>query len=294
MIKTVLVHLSGTDCDSAVLAMSLQLLKPYAGHMECLRVVPDPAALIAQAAQLDMGTSMVLADTLGMIEQQGRERTERARIAMEMFCKAENIVRADAPPGPNAVSASWREQPAADEFDRIIELARFHDLVVLAGGPERSGRLPAEALGSIVVASGKPVLLAPEKPRDRPIKTVAIAWKDSPESARAVTAAMPLLAKAERIAVLSANEDDSKAKASLDCSESVVQQLRWHGLNAHGHFVIPAGRTVPNAILESAHGFNADLLVMGGYGHSRLREFVFGGFTQHILAGVGIPVLMFH
>jgi nucleotide-binding universal stress UspA family protein len=94
--------------------------------------------------------------------------------------------------------------------------------------------------------------------------------------------------------VLSANEEDTRAKECLDCSESIVQQLRWHGLNAYGHFVIPAGRTTPNAILETAHGFNADLLVMGGYGHSRLREFIFGGFTKRILDGVDLPVLVFH
>jgi nucleotide-binding universal stress UspA family protein len=262
--------------------------------MECLRVVPDPVALVAQAAQLDMGASMVLADTLNTIERQGRERTQRARITLAEFCKAENIVYADAPPAPDGVSAAWREKLAADEFDCIIGQARFHDLVVLAGGAERTGRLPADALGSIVVSAGRPVILAPEKPRKEPVKTIAVAWKDSPEAARALTAAMPLLAKAERIEVLSANEEDREAKSCLDCSESVVRQLRWHGLNAHGHFVIPAGRSVPNAILDTAHGFNADLLVMGGYGHSRMREFVFGGFTQRILNGADLPVFLFH
>lgn len=294
MIKTVLVHMTGTDCDRSVLAMGLEAVRPHAGHMECLRVVTDPAALVAQAAQLDMGTSMVLADMLNTLEQQDREKTDRARAAMTEFCKSENIALADAPPGPGAVSAAWRETPAADEFERITQFARYHDLVVLAGGPERTGRLSAEGLGSILVGSGRPVLLAPQKPPKAPIKTIAVAWKDAPEAARAITASMPLLAKADRIEVLSANEQDARAKECLDCSESVVRQLRWHGLNAYGHFVIPAGRSVPNAVLESAHGVHADLLVMGAYGHSRLREFVFGGFTQRILEGVDLPVLLFH
>src|SRR4051812_25616732 len=108
MIKTVLAHLSGTDGDASVLATSRRLVEPSLGHIDCSRVTPDPAALVVQASQLDLGTSMVLADTLTMIEQRGRERTQRARAAMVEFCKREDIVYADAPPAPAAISASWR------------------------------------------------------------------------------------------------------------------------------------------------------------------------------------------
>jgi nucleotide-binding universal stress UspA family protein len=296
MFKTVLAHLTGTDCDQSVLATALRLVRPFAGHIEGLRVVPDPAAMAAQALPFDtaIGMTMVLSDVLDTIERQSQERTQRARTTLSEFCKMQDVPYADAPPGPGNVSAAWREANAADEWDHVIGAARFHDLVVLSGGNERPGRSPAELLGSVVVSSGRPVVLAPEKPSEGPIKTIAVAWKDTAEAARALTAAMPLLAQAERIEVLSANEKDSQVKQCLDCSDSVVQQLRWHGLNVHGHFIIPAGRSVPNAILDSARGLNADLLVMGGYGHSRLREFVFGGVTQRILQGVDIPVFLFH
>jgi nucleotide-binding universal stress UspA family protein len=294
MFKTVLAHLAGTDCDQSVLSTTLNLVRPFAGHMECVCVTPDPAALAVQAMQFDMGMSMVLADVMSTIEQQGQARTKRSRQAMLEFCKTEDIILADVPPGPGDVSAAWRESKAADEWDHIIGLARFHDVTVLGGGRERPGRSPAELLGSAVVSSGRPVVLAPEKPRHGPIRTIAVAWKDTAEAARALTAAMPLLVKAQRIEVLSANENDGEVAQCLDCSESVVQQLRWHGLNVNSHFIIPAGRSVADAVLESTHGLDADLLVMGGYGHSRLREFVFGGFTQRILQGVDLPVFLFH
>ena len=293
MFKTILTHMTGTDCDQPVLTTASQVARLFSGHLECLRVLSDPAALVMQAAQMDMVTSMMLADALNVVEQQNREGTQRARVALAEFCKGENIVFADEPPGPGGVTAHWREK-TGDEFDELTAQVRFHDLVVLAGGTERKGRLPPEGMGQIIIGCGRPVLLAAQKPRESITKTIAIAWKDTPEAARAVTAAMPLLAKAERIEVLSANEEDTKAMECLDCSDSIVQQLRWHGLSAYGHFVLPAGRTIPNAILETARGFNADLLVMGGYGHSRLRESIFGGFTQHILDGVDLPVLMVH
>ena len=293
MIKTILTHLTGTDCDQSVLAASHRIARFRSGHMACVRLIPDSATLIAQAAQVDMGTWMVLSDSVTAIEQEARERTDRARRELTEFCKSEKVSIVDAPPGPDAVSAAWIER-IGDEFDEITALARFYDLLVVAGGPERPGRLPDEALGSIIIGSGRPVLLAPQTPRTGPVKTIAITWKDTAEAARAIGAAMPLLAEAQRIEVLSANEDDQKADQCLDRSEGVVRNLRWHGLNAHGHPVIPAGRTIPDAILESARSFEADLLVMGGYGHSRMREFVFGGFTRHILKGTDLPVFVFH
>jgi len=294
MFRSILVHLNGTDCDRAVLTSALQIASPFRGHLRCLRVTPDPAALVAQAATIDMGTAMVLADTLSAIEQQSRERTNNARATFDQFCSSHELTQADSPRATADLSASWRESPYADEFECLIAESRFHDGVVLAGGPERPGRLPEGALGSLVIAGGRPVLLAPEHPDLKPIKTIAVAWKNGPESARAITAAMPLLEKADRIDVFTANENDSDAKTCVDSGERVVQQLRWHNLNAQAHFIIPAGRTAADAVLETAHDVAADLLVMGAYGHSRLSQFIFGGFTHRILRGAGIPVLLFH
>lgn len=296
MFKTVLAHLTGTDCDPSVLTTALQLVRPFAGHIECLRVVPDPAALLTQAMPFEtgMGMTSILTNVLSTIEQQSGERTKRARLALSEFCKAKDIAYADSPSGPGDVSAAWRERTGADDCDAVVAAARFHDLVVLAGGPERSGRLPTEVLGDIVIGAGRPVVLAPQNASKEAIKTVAIAWKDTAEAARALTAAMPLLAKAQKIEILSANENDGQVSQCLDCSESIVQQLRWQGLNATTHFILPAGRSIPDAILETAHGLHADIFVMGGYGHGRLREFVFGGFTRHILEGVDLPVFLFH
>lgn len=293
MIKTILAHLSGTAIDQSVLAMSLDVARLYTGHIECLYVAVDPADLVRQASQIDITSSTMLVEALSTIESQNKERRERARASFSELCKQQDIARADEPPCPGTVSISLRET-AGDEADCLAAEARFHDLVVLAGGAARDGRLPSGVLGQIVVSSGRPVLLAPEKIRTRRFKTLAIAWKNTAESARAMTAAMPLLAKAAHVEVLSANEENAKALECVNCSDSIVRQLHWHGLNARGHFVLPAGRSIPDAILETARRADADLLVMGGYGHSRLREFIFGGFTQRILDGVDLPVLLFH
>ena len=157
MIRTVLAVLSGTDCDLPVLFTSLRALSGENGHIECLRLNPDPAALIAEAAQVDMGSWMIVSDTVTEIEQEAKERTKRAQENLARFSVTENIPTATDPPGPGGVSISWREE-TGDEFDRISSLARYHDLVVLAGGKDRAGRLPEEALGGIILGSGRPVI----------------------------------------------------------------------------------------------------------------------------------------
>src|SRR3954464_510913 len=186
MFRNVLVHLTGTECDRATLSAGLQIARLFAGHLTCLRAVPDPAAMIAQSAVVDMGGAMVLADTLDVIVQHAQERTKNARAIFDEFCRNHDIARKQTPEAGVKISAAWHESATGDEFDCIIAEARFHDAVVVAGGPERPGRLPEGALGSVIMGGGRPVLLAPVDAGIKPIRTVAIAWKNSPESARAM------------------------------------------------------------------------------------------------------------
>lgn len=291
MIKTVLAHLTGTPCDAPVLAASLAYAQHDKAHITCLHISADPADLVRQAAQIDMSNAMMLADSLRAMEQQRKERSAAAKATFAEFCTRENIANTDSPLSPAAVSTSWREM-VGEDTDCLGAEGRFHDLLVLAGGSERAGRLGTGDLGQVVVTCGRPVLLAPE--RTRLLNMVAVAWKNTPEAARAMTAALPLLKTAKRIEVLSANEENSGALDCVNCSERLARLLDWHGLTAQARLVVPAGRSVPDAMLETAREHHSDLLVMGAYGHSRLREFIFGGFTRRILAGVDLPVLLFH
>jgi nucleotide-binding universal stress UspA family protein len=176
----------------------------------------------------------------------------------------------------------------------LIEEARFHDLIVLEGGARRDLILSEDDVGRLIVSAGRPVLLVPPASHGGSLKTVAIAWKNCPEAARAVTAAMPLIARAEKIVVLRANEKGDKSEAAADDLAGLVNHLRWHGLRVEGCRVDPESLTIPDAVLGKAIETGAGLLVMGGFGHSRLREFVFGGFTQRVLDEAGLPVLLFH
>ena len=291
MIKTILVHLAGVKKDKAVLATALGIGRHFHAHLECVHVIPDASALMPRQGEIEMDTAILIADALNNLEAEARKRAVHARDAYMEFCRTENVPVADAPSLRADVSASWRET-TGEPTEILMKLARVHDLLVTAGGANDDTLAPVDT-GRLIVTCGRPILLAPDKVRKN-LKSVAIAWKDSAEAARAVTAAMPILAKAHKALVLSAAEDESKVMECLECYESVANQLRWHGLTTEGRYVVPAGRTIPDAILESAREAGADLVVMGGYGHSRMREFVFGGFTRRVLQGTELPVLIFH
>jgi hypothetical protein len=293
MFRTVLALLSGTHSDNSVLENSLRLVRPANGHIECLRAVPDPAAAITQATQSEMGAWMNLLDRVAAIEEEGKRRTNNAEANLARFREKEKIRNASEPDAAGDVSVAWRAE-TGDEFEQITKLARYHDAVVLAGGADRPGGLAEEVIGAIVIGAGRPVLLVPEHAVKRPTGNIAIAWKDTAEAARALTAAMPLLETARHLNVLSVNESDRHACECINCSDAVMKYLAWHGFKAKAHFLIPEGRSPADVVLETAHHQGADVLVMGGYGHSRVREFIFGGFTRRVLKGADVPVFLFH
>lgn len=292
MFSSILACLNGTDCDASVLAASLALAGRSA-HIQCLRLVPDPAAIIAQSAQVDMGGWMILGDTVDAIQRRATDLTKGARENMVRFAEEYGVSISDPAPGAAGVTISWHEA-IGEEFDQIVKAARYHDVTVLAGGADRAGRLPEEALGGIILGSGRPVLLAPQTVSARPYKNIAVAWKDTAEAARAITAAMPVLEKAETLDVYRAYESGKTGDETADSGERIAQNIRQHGFRARSHTVTADHASEADAVLNTVRDSGADLLVMGAYGHSRIREFIFGGFTQRVLKGATVAVLMFH
>jgi nucleotide-binding universal stress UspA family protein len=293
MFKSILAHLTATDCDQPVLSTSLQLASTCAGHIDCLRVNPDLNAVATQIEQTGMAGWITLSDRLSAMETEAKERTKTAQAAFASFCRNERIQNAADPPGPGAVSCSWLEE-TGEELERIMQLSRHHDTVVIAGGADRAGRLPQDVMGAIVIGSGRPVIFAPETQHSGDFNVVAVAWKDTAEAARAVTAAMPLLKRAQRIEVFSATEANNSVSETELSHEGILQYFRWHGLNVTSHLLAPAMHTSSEAVLDAVNRAGADLLIMGAYGHTRLRELLFGGFTRHVLRGANLPIFMFH
>ena len=170
----------------------------------------------------------------------------------------------------------------------FVEYARLRDLTIL---PESDDRWYAEA---VVFGSGRPTLVLPQNPRARPFElgTVAVAWDFSRAAARAVSDAMPMLETAKRVRVVTVlNEKRLDNKHS---AEELSKNLSRHGIDVVLDRVDARGRAI-GAVLEAyVASHEADLLVMGAYGHSRLREFVMGGATKSLLSKPPLPILFSH
>lgn len=293
MFKTILIPTMGLSSDPAALEAALLVARGFSGHLECVHVRPDPQQILIQAAGYDMGmgmgTQMVMGDLIDVLQREDKKRTERAQKTFEAFCKREELPIATRPTGEAGVTAAWREV-SGRESDILVAEARIHDLTVL-GNATALGGMVREAAGTVLVNSGRPILLLPAKAPKKMGKSIAIAWKASPEAARAVAAAMPLLAAAARVTIVSIAENEDETASGAD---ALSTSLRWHGINAEISYMAHPAGSIHDTILKAAADAKADLLVMGAYGHSRLSEFVFGGFTRHVLGGAVLPTLLAH
>jgi len=281
--KNILASLSGFGSDQAVLDTAIAVAKWQGSHVLCLHTRID-AVRTAAVSEL-AGTRPDLSQ--GLVRSITAEEDARSRHAVEAFQDAlrrHGLAQADTPQG-SAATLAWAERRSF--LNETLHQARYHDLVVMGRDQER----PAEHIKSIVMLSGRPVLLAPPRPAMTIGRHVAIAWKPGAESARAATATTALLTRAERVTILAvAEQDDDVARLA---AEDLAASLGWHGIRAEVR-VQPANGPTGPMLQKMAHESDADLMVMGAYGHSRLREYIFGGVTEAMIAACSLPVLLFH
>jgi nucleotide-binding universal stress UspA family protein len=223
------------------------------------------------------------------LEQDADERATRARKTFDAFCAREKLTLAGAPGGrKKGPSAEWHVE-TGQEPRCFVTYGRAADLIVAPRGTADDPS-PRSLLEAVLLESGRPVLIPSAKaPAAARGDTVAIGWKPEPQCARAVAAAMPLVSCAKNVVVLCVEENDGQD----DEADRLVRNLAWHGISATTQRLKPSADGAAAALLAAA-AKTAGLLVMGGYGHTRLREWVFGGFTQRAVSDAPLPILMVH
>ncbi len=201
--------------------------------------------------------------------------------------------RSLAAPGAPVAWAEVRDDPVMAVF---AQQALYADLLVLGqhdpASPKTSG-VPADFVETVLAASGKPALVLPYAGEPPAVigDTVVIAWKSAREAARAVSAAMPLLQRARQVHVLSWSGDDERVEGE---GLNLSGYLKRHQVQAIWHPQGEEPEKLGELLLSRAFDFQADLLVMGCYGHSRAREWVLGGTSRTVLQSMTLPVLMVH
>ncbi|MGH7113833.1 MAG: universal stress protein [Stellaceae bacterium] len=294
MIKTILVPATGSAADAAVFASALAVARRFEAHLDFLHVRVDAATVATTMASDGGGGAAMVGGLLERLDDEASRREERARRFFEQFCAREGLAIADTPPkdimaGPSSPSAQWTVRSGVEAY-WIAEHGRATDLMVIGRSGDGEGVAP-ETIETALLDSGRPVLIPGAAPMAGIPETIAIAWKATREAAHAVTAALPFLDIAKNVVILTVAEAED---LSSEEGSRLMINLRWRGLHVSAGRLQPDGRSPADALLAAAAERQA-LLVMGGYGHSRLREWIFGGFTQHVLqTAAAVPVLIAH
>ena len=272
-----LVHLDASAHAGQRLEVARSIAQTHGAAVTALYAV-TPALLVVPFAP-EAGPSV--ASTLGQIDD---ERRAAARAAFD---------RSPALPG---VHAAWAEVDDYPIVPAVVRQALYADLLVLGQyDPEdsESAGIPFDFPEQVMAGSGKAALVLPYAGLPAAVgQTVAIAWKATREAARAVSAAVPLLQRARQVHVLSwGDEQEPVGGARLDLDS----YLRLRGVEPVWHREAgPEPKELGDLLLSRAFDLEADLLVMGCYGHSRAREWVLGGTSRTVLRSMTLPVLMAH
>ncbi len=277
----------GSGSEAAMLA-ALDLGRRFSARVELLHVEVDPESAVPMVGEGMSGAAVE--QLVQSLRAESEQRRKTARDLFEKHCVAAglNVVEPHAVSAPGTFAVCFRSL-VGSEIDEVLHLGRLSDLTVIA-------RPSAEDEGGLTTTfdvalfdSGRPVLLVPAGPVADLGTSVAIAWDRSCEAARAVGAALPLLTAAKKVVILNARESGAEVEPS-----ELATYLALHGVDARTWAFAPGPGSLGGALIEEAGKAEANLLVMGAYGHSRLREMVLGGVTRSILADADLPVFLMH
>ena len=285
--RKILVPLTGATRDVSVLTAAFEVAKAFGCHVAGLFIRPDPSEVLPYLGE---GIS---AGVIQEIMDASRASTSRAaRVAQGALEKAAGEAGAqmfDIAQAANGVGASFHLRDGLAR-EIIAEEAQLSDLVVFDVPAVSKDVSSREMLESALLNGRKPMLLVPHQPAKIVGAKVAIGWDGGATAAHAISAAVPLLSRAPGIEILNVTTGPIDI-AKLD---RLREYLRLHGLSAVEHGINPGSQGTATALIDAAQRTGAGLLVIGGYGHSRLRELVLGGVTRHVFANVTMPIFMAH
>ena len=279
--KTLLVPLDGGDVNTAVLETALAAAQRFQAHIEVLYV---PASPFDTTRHSTFRVSDRVKQTIREAAERGAtDRASEVRAVFDKFCRDHALTVTDKPPSAAKATASWREE-TGHELEVLVRRGRLSDLIFVPR-PDDSP-ISAQTFETALLDTGRPVVLVPPKSHDCIASRITIGWNASAEAARAVAAALPCLASAE-VTVLASQKRAANA-------QELVDYLAWHGIKPAVKIFEAGSRSVGETLLGESRALGADLLLIGGYTHTRARQLLFGGVTRYALQSADIPVMMVH
>ena len=275
--KTILAHVDSFSPSLDHIVYAIATAKQHDAHLIGLA----PSGFASLPAGDYFGAS---ARYIGEMQQELDEGATKAATIFADECKRQGL-------------ASYEAREATDSVIQAMLLsAGYADLVVVSQPAEDAASTLAGPgfVGDLWLEGCRPVMVLPNsKLSAPPIRNVLVAWDGSREAARAVTDAMPLLLAAAQVEVVAVIPGESSTSHGAEPGSDLAVFLARHGVKANVNQVV-AQASITDTLLGQITALDADLIVMGGYGHSRLREWVLGGTTRDMLAKMKVPALMSH
>ncbi len=275
--RTIAIHLDAGPRCAARTELAARLATRFASRLVGIAPtgLPDVIVTMNSAVPDQLECIALSAATL-------RDQAEELTRRFEQRCTAAGV-------------ASFEARVVVDEpIDALVRHGRCSDLVIV-GQQDRNAPVEGVAFDfaqQVLLHAGTPVLVVPNAGSfATPGTRVVVAWKDRREAARAVRDALPLLRGADRVVLCSVDEPGNESSDEGEFA-GVAPWLASHGIQAETR--VEAQGEVGDRLLSRAADFEADLIVSGGYGHSRLREWVLGGMTRALLEHMTVPILFSH
>lgn len=287
-IKSSVAPVRGDGKGEWVLGLALAIGRKFNAHIDVLHFHATPEDMIPFGVPLSSAFQASILDAAGNL---ARQEEDRLVTQFDEFCRTRDLHVAPSDAGDypaDCLSISWHEEEGK-QADVVRREVRFCDLIVTPR-PDRAAALGMNSLQAALFELRKLTAVAPHRDVAETGRHVAIAWNGGAEAARAVTATLPILAAAEKVSVLVAEDAD----AGVGQGRSIQRYLRLHGVESGVEPFRVGRRDVGAALLAKTSAIGADMIVMGAFGARKRSELVLGGVTQFMLENAEMPLVMAH
>jgi nucleotide-binding universal stress UspA family protein len=288
--KTILGLIGGGSRDEVILGTALAMALPYSAHMDFLHVQVSAGIAAQYDSHVQFAMGAGIGSALDNLDTKAKTFSELAAANVRRFCTVASVEICETRIEGKYPTASFREEQNTT-IQRLIFHASQSDAVVLGRAKQSQGLQP-DTLERLIRNCGRPVLVAASAAPRTLTGTILVCWNNSGNVARTVEIAMPILAKAKR--VIFAHVVTRRSQQGTKPMHDFVRQLAKNNVSVEAQLIPADGDEIPSSLASAADHCSADLLIVGAYGRSRLRELIFGSRTEALIRNVDRPVLMMH
>ena len=285
--KLMMVPVTDTDEGWQALRVALTIARRFDGHADAVFIQPHNEVEVREF--LPAVDKSLREEWIERAREHMASQLRQAHNTFDEIAAVFDVAVQDQPQAAGPPSARWQVNEG-DMPDIVSMRASVYDAVVFAHPVGKAHGDWRPSVEAALFSAGRPVLIAPSTGIEMVGETVLVGWNRSAQSARAMIGAMPFLTRASRVVILSIATGAKEGPSA----EDAARLLSWHGIAAEVEEIPPEDGPVAETILAKGRQVGADLVVIGAYSHSRFREIILGGVTQHVLRHAEVPVLMAH